>query len=101
MQLLQIPPAVPLLSILSVRTRVLIDREYAFSADIRRTSRITFSFSGVSKWCSERPIHTTLTGSRQSFSACTKSPSYKLTEQLSTRSVCSAISSAERETSMP
>jgi hypothetical protein len=33
MQLLQIPPAVPVLSILSVRTRVLIDREYSLSAD--------------------------------------------------------------------
>ena len=33
MQLLQIPPAVPVLSILSVRTGVLIDREYSLSAD--------------------------------------------------------------------
>ena len=33
MQLLQIPPAVPVLSFLSVRTRVLIDREYPLSAD--------------------------------------------------------------------
>ncbi len=32
-RLLQIPPAVPVLSILSVRTRVLIDREYSLSAD--------------------------------------------------------------------
>ncbi len=33
MQLLQIPPAVPVLSILCVRTRVLIDRKYPLSAD--------------------------------------------------------------------
>jgi hypothetical protein len=101
MRFLQIPASVPLLSVLSVRARVLINREYPLHANDPSDVAHHIQFSGVHRWCSKRPTQTTWTGLRQSFIACTKSLSYRVTGQFSTRKGCSALSNAERETSMP
>ena len=95
MQLLQIPAAVPLLSILPVRARVLIDGEYPLSADdpsdvahhVQLFRRVQVVQRKTDPYNADRiaPVLQRL----------------DKVAQLSTRSVCSAISSAECETSMP
>jgi hypothetical protein len=45
----------------------------ASAIGVSRQRRITFSFSGVPRWCSERAIHTASTGSRSPLFSSTGS----------------------------